>query len=53
MTENRFKNGQYENALQYTKEILNTSLSMNDIINKNNTSDEKYEKDNDHKDNNK
>ncbi|WP_156317189.1 hypothetical protein [Paraclostridium bifermentans] len=53
MTENRFKNGQYENALQYTKEILNASLSMNDIISKNNTSDEKYEKDKDHKDNNK
>ena len=46
MTKNRFKSGQYENALQYTKDILTTSISMNDIISKNNTNDEKYEKDN-------
>lgn len=36
MTENRFKNGQYEDALQYTKDILNSSLSMEDIIDKSN-----------------
>jgi hypothetical protein len=52
MTENRFKNGRYENALQYTKDVLNTSLSMNDIINKNNINNEEYKKDKEDKKNN-
>ncbi|MGL5754921.1 MAG: hypothetical protein ACRCYC_06305 [Paraclostridium sp.] len=40
MTQNRFKKGQYENALQYTKDILSSSSSVNDIINKNNIKNE-------------
>ncbi|MEG2789094.1 MAG: hypothetical protein RR942_14880 [Romboutsia sp.] len=36
MTENRFRKGQYENALQYTKDILSSSSCINEIINKNN-----------------
>ena len=50
MTENRFKTGNYESALQYTKEILNTSLSINDIVIKNSINCEKEENDNDTKD---
>ena len=40
MTENRFKKGQYDNALQYTKDILSNSLSINEIISKNNTKEQ-------------
>ncbi|GAA0863630.1 hypothetical protein [Paraclostridium tenue] len=36
MTENRFKKGQYDNALQYTKDILSNSSSIHEIIIKNN-----------------
>ena len=36
MTENRFKKGQYDDALQYTKDILSNSSSINEIIIKNN-----------------
>lgn len=42
MTENRFKNGQYEDALQYTKDILNSSLCIEDIIDQNNLYNENY-----------
>ena len=40
MAENRFRKGQYENALQYTKDILSNSTSINEIINKNNINNE-------------
>lgn len=32
MTENRFKQGQYEDALQFTKDILSNSYTLNDIL---------------------
>lgn len=47
MTDNRFKKGQYENALQYTKDILSNSSSIIEFINKNNINnknDEQFKK---------
>lgn len=32
MTENRFKQGQYEDALQFTRDILSNSYTINDIL---------------------
>lgn len=32
MTENRFKQGQYEDALQFTKDILSSSYTLKDIL---------------------
>lgn len=32
MTENRFKQGQYEDALQFTKDILSNSYTLDDIL---------------------
>jgi hypothetical protein len=43
MAENRFRKGQYENALQYTKDILSNSTSINEIKNKNNINNEDNE----------
>ncbi len=33
MSDNRFRNGHYEDALQYTKEVLSQSSSIEEIIN--------------------
>ncbi|WP_373601119.1 hypothetical protein [Paraclostridium bifermentans] len=43
MTENRFKKGQYENALQYAKDILSNSNSVIELINKNNINEKNSE----------
>ncbi len=32
MSDSRFSNGHYEDALQYTKEILSSSSSMDEIV---------------------
>ncbi|EPZ62277.1 hypothetical protein H477_5598 [[Clostridium] sordellii ATCC 9714] len=36
MTNEKLKKGQYDNALQYTKYILSSSSSIDELINKNN-----------------
>lgn len=32
MSDNRFKNGHYEDALQYAKDVLSSSSSIDEII---------------------
>ena len=44
MSDNRFRNGHYEDALQYTKDVLSHSSSIEEIIV--NTSLEEDEKEN-------
>ena len=43
MTDNRFKQGQYEDALQFTKDILSNSYTVDDIVL--NTTAKDYSKD--------
>lgn len=41
MTESRFKQGQYEDALQFAKDVLSKSYSLNEIIMNSNLEEEK------------
>ncbi|MEG1310598.1 MAG: hypothetical protein RR942_00595 [Romboutsia sp.] len=41
MGDSRFKNGHYEDALQYAKHILSSSSSIDEIVSKTNIKEEK------------
>lgn len=43
MSDNRFRKGHYEDALQYTKEILSSSSSINEIVRNANIKEETKE----------
>lgn len=45
MSDNRFRNGHYEDALQYTKDVLSHSSSIEEIINAFTKEDEEENKD--------
>lgn len=45
MSDNRFRNGHYKDALQYTKDVLSNSSSIEEIINTFTKEDEKENKD--------
>lgn len=45
MSDNRFRNGHYEDALQYTKEVLSQSSSIEEIINTFNKEDKEEDTD--------